>query len=373
MATVTDKTLMDQMGIGELEIAHRMHLFNFSAEHSEALRGCREIASQRIDAIVADFYEHQLSIPEIDRLIGDSDTLSRLMASVRDYILTLFEANYDANYVNNRLRIGKVHKRIGVSPKLYMMSLKALQSTIEKHFSDLPADGPMPGSNVMKEALHKALLFDAQLILDSYVDAFMSEVDLARSEVQQYASLLGITTSVQTRQLQALSNKDNLTGLYNYRMFQEFLEHETMVAKRHGLPLSLVCLDLNRFKNLNDSAGHAEGNVILKQIGSAMLESVRLIDIPCRFGGDEFFIIMPRTDVKAALTPCRRLIEVFKTRRKHPIDFCIGLAQTGPDKFMPAQELMSAADTLMYRAKALARETTGFHICTEEFGTEFIA
>lgn len=373
MASVTDKTLMEQMGIGELEIAHRMHLFNLSEEHAAALRGCRHLVSQRIDTIVSDFYDHQLSVPEIDTLIGDSETLGRLMASVHDYILTLFEADYGADYVNNRLRIGKVHKRIGVSPKLYMMSLKALQTTIEKHLEDFPADGTLPGSNMLKVALHKALLFDAQLVLDSYVDAFMSEVDMARNEVQQYASLLGITTSVQTRQLQALSNKDDLTGLYNYRMFQEFLDHEAMVARRHELPVSLACLDLNRFKALNDSAGHAEGNIILRQVGAAMQESVRLIDIPCRFGGDEFFIIMPRTDVKAALTPCRRLIEVFKAQRKHPIDFCIGLAQSGPEKFMSAQELMSAADTLMYRAKAQARETIGFHICTEEFGTEHIA
>ena len=114
----TEQTLFEQMRITELEIESRKALFSFTGADVKALQSFKPIIEENIDKIVDDFYGLQTSVSEIALLIGDSDTLARLRTAQRRYVLDLFNGVYDLEYVNNRLRIGLVHKRIGVEPKL---------------------------------------------------------------------------------------------------------------------------------------------------------------------------------------------------------------------------------------------------------------
>jgi diguanylate cyclase len=127
-----DRTLAEQMQMTEREISSRKAMLGIGSGDEEVLTRFKPLVVDQEDKIVGRFYEQKLRIPEIALLIGDADTLARLQAAMRRYLLELFERFYDIEYVNKRLRIGKVHKRIGVSPKLYVSAILLLKSAIEE-------------------------------------------------------------------------------------------------------------------------------------------------------------------------------------------------------------------------------------------------
>ena len=95
------------------------------------------------------------------------------------------------------------------------------------------------------------------------------------------------------RKLEELSFVDALTGLYNFRYMQRALEIEMERTRRTKLPTGLVMIDLDHFKNVNTLYGHECGNAVLAEFGKVLKESVRVIDVPCRYGGEEFALILP--------------------------------------------------------------------------------
>ena len=123
----TQQTLLEQMQLGDIEIARRKQLLGLDEDGLHLLSSQRALIEDNIDIIVDEFYEKQTEIDEISLLIGDADTLKRLRSAQRIYVLNLFSGRYDSEYVNNRLRIGMVHKRIGVEPKLYLSAVWSLK------------------------------------------------------------------------------------------------------------------------------------------------------------------------------------------------------------------------------------------------------
>lgn len=111
----------------------------------------------------------------------------------------------------------------------------------------------------------------------------------------------------QIEDLRKLSITDHLTGLLNRRYLLERLEEEILRSQRHSRPLSLIMLDIDGFKDYNDMFGHLKGDKALKTIVDAMINSVRSIDIVCRYGGDEFVIILPETEKTEAIVIAKRL------------------------------------------------------------------
>ncbi|MCK5819338.1 MAG: hypothetical protein KAH18_08810 [Psychromonas sp.] len=128
----TDQTLLEQMKISDLEILNRMNLLGLTRDDLKRLQSNQQFMEDNIDLIVEEFYESQTEIDDIALLIGDSETLQRLKASLRRYILELFSGYCDSEYANNRLRIGMVHKRIGVEPKLYLAAIVLLKKIVFK-------------------------------------------------------------------------------------------------------------------------------------------------------------------------------------------------------------------------------------------------
>lgn len=106
----TDQTLLEQMRITELEIENRKALFMIDHDDVEVLTRVKPLIEREVESLVREFYELQTSVPEIALLIGDADTLGRLRSAQRKYVIDLFSGFYDIEYVNNRLRIGMVHK-----------------------------------------------------------------------------------------------------------------------------------------------------------------------------------------------------------------------------------------------------------------------
>jgi len=162
----TDQTLVEQMKISDLEINRRKDLLNLTSEDLKALTDNKMLIDENIDLIVDAFYEQQTQIDEISLLIGDADTLRRLSNALRKYILDLFSGYYDSEYVNNRLRIGMVHKRIGVEPKLYLSAVRTLKNILIDKISSATEDKKALICTL--NALDKLLYFDITLVFDRY-------------------------------------------------------------------------------------------------------------------------------------------------------------------------------------------------------------
>ena len=350
-------TLIEQMQITDDEIARRKELLGFSASDVEILVSCKQLIDDQVDNIVSDFYARQTAQEEIALLIGDADTLRRLHEAQRSYVLELFAGFYDMEYINSRLRIGMVHKRIGVEPKLYLAAIKTLQDTITDSLRKNIPDWERCIQVV--QALHKLAYFDITLVFDTYIRAMLAEVELAKNRVSTYARSLEEKVATRTRELADLSRRDTITLLYNQRAFREMLRHELITAQRRQTPLSLIYLDVDHFKEVNDTHGHYVGDGILRMVGESLREVARESDLPCRCGGDEFALILPDCPLSNAEAVSERLIEAF-SRRIPDVTLSIGITQTGPEQFVEVDQLVQSADKHMYEAKT----HSGFRVCT---------
>jgi len=351
----TQQTLLEQMKMSDVEILHRMELLNLNKEELNLLFSHKTVIEDNIDVIVDDFYEKQTEIDEISLLIGDADTLRRLRSAQRKYVMDLFSGNYDSEYVNNRLRIGMVHKRIGVEPKLYLSAVRTLKHVVTKTLKRTITKNEILERTL--DALDKLLYFDTTLVFDTYIDCLVGEIENAKNRTEIYAKSLEEKVAERTQQLEEQAQKDPLTSLYNQRAMQEFLRRDLAISKRRQVKLSLVYFDVDKFKDINDTHGHIKGDEVLKNIGQAVLNNVRDTDVPCRYGGDEFCIILPECGVDKAKVICEKIIKEFCSRYPD-YSLSIGIADTGSDEYIDGDELIKRADKNMY----LAKKESGFQI-----------
>ena len=155
--------------------------------------------------------------------------------------------------------------------------------------------------------------------------------------------------------LQVNAVTDPLTGLYNRRLFAETFEKELNRARRYGLPLGLVVLDLHRFKEVNDKHGHPLGDEVLRAAATTLRKALRTSDSAFRIGGDEFALLLPQTDAEQALALSRRVETVFAETIQPlhlsvPVSMDHGVA-TFPQDGEQAEQLIRVADERLYRLK----------------------
>jgi len=159
----------------------------------------------------------------------------------------------------------------------------------------------------------------------------------------------------QNRSLLYLSRRDEVTNLYNQRYFMERLDEEFRRALRYGSPLSLLIADLDDFKTFNDTRGHLVGNELLRQVANVIRQGVRDIDLPARYGGDEFVVLLPQTEGEQAARLAERLRSWVA--RLDEVRVSIGVATLGAGMTGPL-ELLTEADRAMYEAKARGKNQT---------------
>lgn len=182
---------------------------------------------------------------------------------------------------------------------------------------------------------------------------------LAHAAASQIGLAVGNLRLRETLRMQSLS--DSLTGLYNRRFLDETLQREMARAQRAQLPLTVLMIDVDHFKNFNDSFGHEGGDMALRAVGRLMREHFRESDYGCRYGGEEFAVIMP----DAPLVPARQRADALREavtrldlslsgRAIGSITISVGLA-TMPQHGTTPQALIQAADAALYRAKQSGR------------------
>ncbi|HKE16002.1 MAG TPA: diguanylate cyclase [Kofleriaceae bacterium] len=162
----------------------------------------------------------------------------------------------------------------------------------------------------------------------------------------------------QEDRLRHISVTDGLTGLTNRREFERRLEEELDRADRHGLPLSLVLLDVDLLKAINDRSGHRAGDRALCAVADALRSSCRSVDIAARVGGDEFAILAPTTSARDALQLATRVQTALRERPAGaaPLSISIGVADVASASARGERDLLEAADRALYRAKSGGRD-----------------
>lgn len=151
------------------------------------------------------------------------------------------------------------------------------------------------------------------------------------------------------------ASKDALTGLYNRRTFDSALAHQLQIYRDDGRVFSLLMLDLDRFKNYNDSFGHPAGDEVLRRVGALLHRNVRPADLAARYGGEEFVVLLASTSEQAAMQTAERIRSAFFSENwpHRAVTVSIGVAQaTNEDS---AESLIHRADTALYAAKQQGR------------------
>lgn len=159
---------------------------------------------------------------------------------------------------------------------------------------------------------------------------------------------LMLTTRSEKDYYAQLAVRDGLTGLFNRRYFEQLLASEFARLKRHATAFTLIMVDIDDFKNYNDTKGHPAGDELLRKAADVLRNSVREIDSVCRYGGEEFVIMLPQTDKKGSAIVAERLR--VQANIYLPTTISIGVA-TFPDDAQESFELIQKADAALYHAK----------------------
>jgi diguanylate cyclase (GGDEF)-like protein len=159
------------------------------------------------------------------------------------------------------------------------------------------------------------------------------------------------------RHLEHQTQVDSLTGLFNRRAFERKMEEEFERSKRYQHPLSLLILDIDNFKTINDTYGHHGGDTALVKISETLRAKTRQSDFPSRFGGEEFVLVLPDTDLDGALLVANKVHEEIRSRtfgttsRSFSLTVSIGLSSTCAKTYREWREMLEDADQALYVAK----------------------
>lgn len=205
------------------------------------------------------------------------------------------------------------------------------------------------------------------LYVSSATAGFLSQLDMVQAAAEQLSMALHNLSLQESLRIQSI--RDPLTGLFNRRYLEESLIRELANCERRGSPLSLMMLDLDHFKAFNDLNGHAGGDALLAEFGHLLREHARAEDIACRYGGEEFTLILPEAGKEAALQCAARLGEKVRQLHVHylgkelpAVTVSIGIAVYRRGGSDGAEHLLRRADEALYQAKREGRDRA---VCAE--------
>lgn len=220
--------------------------------------------------------------------------------------------------------------------------------------------GPMPGRVMILPLRAAAETFGCLVILaENEFHLGRDQVEILHSAVKHMG--LALKNAILFAEIKNKAQFDGLTTLYNREHFDERMADELLRHQRYAQPLSLLLLDLDHFKRINDTYGHQTGDQVLREMSKILRETVRATDYVARYGGEEFVILLPHTEESQAWVLAERLrLKIAKMRFRHEGRFfqatsSIGIATLRPGALNARQDLVEEADRALYLAKANGR------------------
>jgi diguanylate cyclase (GGDEF)-like protein len=254
-----------------------------------------------------------------------------------------------------RNKIFKAMNEIGVdtSNREIKMSITQLKSL---PYTDLPKNHEFPSEIIIHFPFVLKGLVGVFAVFSDQADSYSKE-DYSLIVNVAIALSAAYTSRLYYQEMKELAIRDPLTGLLNRRRFFEEMDKEVKRSNRYSLPLSLIMLDLDKFKRINDDYGHQAGDFVLQQISKYILRSTRTTDSVGRFGGEEFVILMPMTRLSDAVQYAERLrremanyeVKYYEERISITASMGVSLARSNDS----ASNLLKRADIALYKSKAL--------------------
>jgi len=225
--------------------------------------------------------------------------------------------------------------------------------------------------NAMRKGAYDYIIkpFDIDYLMFT-VERAIEKIKLEMQVKANYQKILEYAKRLEKAnlKLQELSNTDGLTKLFNQTYFHKCLQKEGAMALRYYSPLSCLMIDIDNFKQVNDNFGHPFGDKVLSELADIIRESIRETDVACRYGGDEFFILLPQTDIVGTETLAERLRKKVFTRVFRDADHSARLTVSiGVSTFSPAMaedkaKLLTITDNAMYNAKVSGKNRVSIYV-----------
>lgn len=343
--TGPDKTR--STGFTDSDIRERLEYLQLSEGEFETLRQFHDLTDGEVSEIVGKFYEHLVKFPDVADMVGDELVLKKLLRTLQQHLLSLGTDAHEPSYFEKRHKIGVVHEALGLSLQSYLGAYSCIFNQYAKSLQNQPDLTP-EALVQMLTTLFKIISLDTIIVTESYYDATTNRLGTLLSE-------LGAAQD----KLEELSRTDDLTKLSNRRYFFESVEVELSRCERHDRGFVLMMLDLDHFKNLNDTHGHQCGDEVLRCVAKVVRETLRPMDLVGRYGGEEFAIGLVESDIKTAVNIADRLRQrISETPVKYgdiavTVSASIGVAALGKDEEL--ENLVRRADAALYDAKAQGR------------------
>jgi diguanylate cyclase (GGDEF)-like protein len=297
---------------------------------------------------------------ELDNLVVDS-VLCGAWAAGLGFPLWISAVLFLANLLNHTITRGAPGALI--CPVAFLSGALASTALIAFHLST-DTTGLVTLASIIGLAIYLALMGIEFFTYIRQLREVQEAVDRQKQTLEEAnAALYQQIDKINDLQekLKEQANRDSLTGLFNRRYLEGTLEREMARCKREGAPLSMLLLDLDHFKLVNDSYGHQAGDEVLRIFGHVLQENARAEDIVCRYGGEEFLLVLPKMPLAIARERAAQLLKLFRETTVRfedlsiPITTSIGIAAT-PEHSDSAEGLIRCADQALYNAKSRGRD-----------------
>ncbi|VAX01514.1 diguanylate cyclase/phosphodiesterase (GGDEF & EAL domains) with PAS/PAC sensor(s) [hydrothermal vent metagenome] len=300
-----------------------------------------------ITEIIEQFYQYLLAHEAMRKFLHDDALISSLKQTQKQYLLTLGIDFNSKQYFENRLRIGIAHAKFFLPLSLYQCAYNNLQEIICFYIN---SNSEL--SDTEKELycnyLHRMITLDESLAIDTYFAANMQNLESSIEILRDKGEAL-------KQQVE----HDTLTNVHSRKKILEYIEHNIARFETDGTPLALAMVDLDKFKSINDKYGHLVGDEVLKHTASRINGALRNIDVVGRYGGEEFIILLPNTNLDTAIIICERIRAAIA---EAPVKYgdsliytTISLGVTIVTNGDTINSIIERADALMYQSKQKGR------------------